>query len=83
MKQCFPWRNAKQITEKVKDFTMLYDKRLFKRPCSVLKTTGKPLLIIDLVQDRRYYEYLLDNSTGNQTHFLIISKHIGHSKRYT
>lgn len=22
--------NAKQITEKVKDFTMLYDKRLFK-----------------------------------------------------
>lgn len=24
--------NAKQITEKVKDFTMLYDKRLFKRP---------------------------------------------------
>lgn len=52
--------NAKQITEKVKDFTMLYDKRLF------LKTTGKPLLIIDLVQDRRYYEYLLDNSTGNQ-----------------
>lgn len=58
--------NAKQITEKVKDFTMLYDKRLFKRPCSVLKTTGKPLLIIDLVQDRRYYEYLLDNSTGNQ-----------------
>lgn len=29
-------------------------------------TTGKPLLIIDLVQDRRYYEYLLDNSTGNQ-----------------
>lgn len=52
--------NAKQITEKVKDFTMLYDKRL------VLKTTGKPLLIIDLVQDRRYYEYLLDNSTGNQ-----------------
>lgn len=52
--------NAKQITEKVKDFTMLYDKRL------VLKTTGKPLLIIDLVQDTKYHEYLLDNSTGNQ-----------------
>lgn len=52
--------NAKQITEKVKDFTMLYDTP------SVWKTTGKPLLIIDLVQDRRYYEYLLDNSTGNQ-----------------
>lgn len=44
--------NAKQITEKVKGFTMLNDKRHFKR-LIFFKTTGKPLLNIDLVQDTR------------------------------